>query len=259
MFDALYVGAAGMKGHQLQIDAIAHNLANLNTIGFRHGITTFSEVSAALATTTAMNGVLGSDNSEVFRGAGISTQTSLSSRPGELRQTGESLDVAIDGLGFIEVIRSDGTPAYSRAGRLRINENGELATVDGSPLAAGIQIPSDARQIIISEDGRVLAAAEGGDPVELGQIELVTFPNATALRPAGANLYVADAATGEPQVATPGQSGMGLLRQGFVESSNVQMADELVSMMLAQRAFELNSRVVQAADQLMSITNSLYR
>jgi flagellar basal-body rod protein FlgG len=257
MFDALYVGAAGMKGHQLQIDAIAHNLANLNTIGFRRGIATFSEVSAALAT-TPLSGVLG-DNHEAFRGAGISTSVSLSSRTGELRPTGESLDLAIDGLGFIEVIRSDGTPAYSRAGRLRINENGELATVDGSPLAAGIQIPSDARQIMISEDGRVLAASEGGDPVELGQIELVTFPNATALRPAGANLYVADATTGEPQMATPGQSGMGLLRQGFVESSNVQMADELVSMMLAQRAFELNSRVVQAADQLMSITNSLYR
>jgi flagellar basal-body rod protein FlgG len=257
MFDALYVGAAGMKGQQLQIDTIAHNLANLNTIGFRRGITTFSEVSAALAT-TAVNGVLG-DNPEAFRGAGIATGTSLSSRAGELRQTGETLDVAIDGLGFIEVIRSDGTPAYSRAGRLKINENGELATLDGSPLAAGIQIPSGTRQIVISEDGRVLTVPENGEQVELGQIELVTFPNATALRPAGANLYVADAAAGEPQTGTPGQSDMGVLRQGYVESSNVQMADELVSMMLAQRAFELNSRVVQAADQLMSITNSLYR
>lgn len=257
MFDALYVGAAGMKGHQMQIDAIAHNMANLNTIGFRRGITTFSEVSAALATTTLGNVLI--DNPEAFRGAGISAGVTLSSRAGELRQTGESLDLAIDGLGFIEVIRSDGTPAYSRAGRLRINENGELATPEGSPLAAGIQVPSDARQIIITEDGRVLAASESGDPVELGQIELVTFPNATALRPIGANLYVADTAAGEPQMATPGQSGMGVLRQGFVESSNVQMADELVSMMLAQRAFELNSRVVQAADQLMSITNSLYR
>lgn len=257
MFDALYVGAAGMKGQQLQIDTIAHNLANLNTIGFRRGITTFSEVSAALAT-TAVNGVLG-DHSEAFRGAGISAGVSLSSRPGELRQTGETLDLAIDGLGFIEVIRSDGTPAYSRAGRLRINDDGELATVDGSPLAAGIQVPAGTHQIIISEDGRVLASSENGEQVELGQIELVTFPNATALRPAGANLYVADTAAGEPQTATPGHSGMGTLRQGFVESSNVQMADELVTMMLAQRAFELNSRVVQAADQLMSITNSLYR
>lgn len=257
MFDALYVGAAGMKGHQLQIDTIAHNLANLNTIGFRRGITTFSEVSAALAT-TPLNTVLG-DNPEAFRGAGISAGVTLSSRMGELRQTGETLDLAIDGLGFIEVIRSDGTPAYSRAGRLRINDNGELATPDGSPLAAGIQIPSGVRQIVISEDGRVLAASENGDRVELGQIELVTFPNATALRPIGGNLYVTDTAAGEPQMATPGQSGMGVLRQGFVESSNVQMADELVSMMLAQRAFELNSRVVQAADQLMSITNSLYR
>ena len=257
MFDALYVGAAGMRGQQLQIDSIAHNLANLNTIGFRRGVTTFSEVSAALATTGA-DGVFGT-RPEVFRGAGISTGVTLSSRAGELSRTGESLDVAIDGLGFIEVIRSDGTPAYSRAGRLRVNDNGELATADGSPLAAGIQIPSDAHQIVIKEDGRVLTTNDAGEALELGQIELVTFPNATALRPAGANLYVADANAGNPEAALPGQSGMGQLRQGFVESSNVQMADELVSMMLAQRAFELNSRVVQAADQLMSITNSLYR
>lgn len=257
MFDALYVGAAGMRGHQLQIDAIAHNLANLNTIGFRRGVATFTEVTAALAT-TPLNGVL-ADNPAGFRGAGISAGVTLSSRSGELRQTGESLDLAIDGLGFIEVIRSDGTPAYSRAGRLRVSDQGELTTIDGSPLAVGIQIPDDARQIVIKEDGRVLAASADGENIEVGQIELVTFPNAAALRPAGANLYVADTAAGEPQVATPGQSGMGLLRQGYVESSNVQMADELVSMMLAQRAFELNSRVVQAADQLMSITNSLYR
>jgi flagellar basal-body rod protein FlgG len=257
MFDALYVGAAGMRGQQLQIDSIAHNLANLNTIGFRRGVTTFSEVSAALATTAA-NTVFG-ERPEVFRGAGVSTGLTLSSRAGELAQTGESLDVAIDGVGFIEVIRSDGTPAYSRAGRLRINDNGELATADGSPLAVGIQIPSDAHQIVIKEDGRVLTTNDAGEAVELGQIELVTFPNATALRPAGANLYVAEANAGHPEAGLPGQSGMGQLRQGFVESSNVQMADELVSMMLAQRAFELNSRVVQAADQLMSITNSLYR
>lgn len=257
MFDALYVGAAGMRGEQSQIDSIAHNLANLNTIGFRRGVTTFSEVSAAL-TTTAANGVLGG-SSETFRGAGVSTGVTLSSRAGELRQTGESLDLAIDGLGFIEVIRSDGTPAYSRAGRLRVNDNGELATADGSPLAAGIQIPSDAHEIVIKEDGHVQTTNDQGDVVELGQIELVTFPNPTALRPAGGNLYVADASVGQPETALPGQSGTGQLRQGFVESSNVQMADELVSMMLAQRAFELNSRVVQAADQLMSITNSLYR
>ena len=257
MFDALYVGAAGMRGHQLEIDAIAHNLANVNTIGFRRGITSFSEVSAALSS-TATNGIFGSEQPS-FRGAGITAATTLSALSGDLRQTGEPLDVAIDGLGFIEVIRADGTPAYSRAGHLRVNDSGELTTLEGATLAPGIQIPSDAREVLIKEDGRIVAVTEGGESTELGQIELVTFPNAAALKPVGANLYVADSAAGEPQAATPGQSGMGTLRQGYVETSNVQMADELVSMMLAQRAFELNSRVVQAADQLMSITNSLYR
>lgn len=258
MFDALYVGAAGMRGHQVQIDTIAHNLANINTVGFRRGIATFAEVSAALSS-GGVDGVALSSQPDAFRGAGISTAVMLSSNAGELKQTGEPLDVAIDGLGFIEVIRADGTPAYARAGRLRVNDEGELATLDGSALAAHIQIPSDARQIRIMEDGRVLATLESEESVELGHIELVTFPNAMALRPLGSNLYAAEAAAGEPQIASPGQQGMGLLRQGYLESSNVQMADELVSMMLAQRAFELNSRVIQAADQMLSITNSLYR
>lgn len=257
MFDALYVGATGMRGQQTQIDAIAHNLANLNTAGFRRSIASFSEVSAAVAASSLGPGVL--SRPEAYRGAGVVAGLELSSNAGELKQTSEPLDLAIDGLGFIEVVRSDGTPAYTRTGRLRINEDGELAASDGSPLAAHIQVPTDMRQIAIGEDGRVLATGADGDAVEIGQIDLVTFPNAAALRPIGANLYVADAPAGDPQTGAPGQSGFGTLRQGYLESSNVQMADELVSMMLAQRAFELNSRVVQAADQMASITNSLYR
>jgi flagellar basal-body rod protein FlgG len=259
MFDALYVAASGMRGEQLQIDTIAHNLANLNTVGFRRSIASFSEVSAALAA----SGVT-TDGAQppvaTPRGAGVSSSLTLSSLAGELKPTGEPLDIAIDGIGFLEVLRTDGTPAYTRAGKLRINEERLLTTLDGSPLSARIEIPNDTRRVDILPDGRVTAlVADSDDPVELGQIELAAFPNPTALTAAGSNLYVAPPAAGEPQVATPGELGMGTLRQGFLESSNVQLADELVTMMLAQRAFELNARVVQAADQMLSITNSLYR
>jgi flagellar basal-body rod protein FlgG len=261
MLDALYVGATGMRGQQLQIDTIAHNLANMNTIGFRRGVTSFSEVSAAaeaaLAATLADSSTL---SMRVPRGAGVLGSVSLSGAAGELKQTNEPLDVAIDGTGFLEVIRSDGTPAYTRAGKLKVDEDGMLSTAEGWVLAAQIEVPAETTQLIIATDGRVSArVSEESDPVELGNIELVTFANASAMQSAGANLYVAPAATGEPQSSAPGEGGVGQLRQGFVESSNVQLSDELVTLMLAQRGFELNARVVQAADQMLSITNSLYR
>lgn len=251
MFDALYVAASGMRGEQQQIDTIAHNLANVNTVGFRRAVASFSEVSAAVAA---------GDPANVARGAGVSSSFALSTNAGELKPTGEALDVAIDGVGFMEVIRADGTPAYTRAGKLRVNDDHLLAALDGSPLSSRIEIPPDTRKLDVRPDGRIMALlGDSEDPVELGQIELAAFPNASALTAAGENLYVAPPAAGEAQVAAPGELGMGVLRQGFLESSNVQLTDELVSMMVAQRAFELNARVVQAADQLLSITNGLYR
>lgn len=259
MLDALHAAASGMRGHQLQIDTIAHNLANVNTVGFRRGITSFAEVTAALAAGTAAESANGFAPASL-RGAGVFGTVALSALAGELQQTGEMLDVAIDGLGFIEVVRGDGTPAYTRAGKLRIGDDGVLMTADGSPLAAQLEISPDTRQLNILPDGRVMAVVEEGESaIDVGQIELVTFANPSALVAAGANLYVAPPAAGEAQVAAPGEMGIGSLRQGYLESSNVRLSDELVTMMLAQRAFELNARVIQAADQMLSITNSLYR
>lgn len=259
MFDALYIGATGMRSGQLQIDTIAHNLANLNTVGFRRGVAAFSEISAALSSTGDATTVPQAVRN-ALRGAGVSTQITLSSVGGELRQTNEALDVAIQGAGFFEVIRADGTPAYTRAGKLHVNQDGLLAVADGSALSSRIEIPTDSREVRIAADGRVsVLTGDSADAVEVGQIELATFSNAAALQAAGGGLYISGDDAGAAQVGTPGELGVGTLRQGFVEASNVQMADELVSMMLAQRAFELNARVVQAADQMLSITNSLYR
>jgi flagellar basal-body rod protein FlgG len=259
MHDALYIGAAGMRAHQSHVDSIAHNVANVNTTGFRRQTVSFSAVTAALAQA-------GVDPAEIVaaavpaRGAGTLAHIGVSIRAGELRQTGEPLDVAIDGLGFLEVLRADGTPAYTRAGALALNADGMLTLADGTPLAAHVSIAPDATSVRIDADGRVWSAvADDAEPVEAGRIELVSFPNVGALQAVGSNLFVATEEAGQPQIAAPGEGGLGLIRQGFLESSNVQLVDELVALMLAQRAFELNSRVVQAADQMLQITNSLYR
>jgi flagellar basal-body rod protein FlgG len=263
MFDALYIAATGMHAHQSQVDAIAHNVANLNTVGFRRSVVSFSEATASVtpaSSNPAPQLSAAVPATATLRGAGALAQTMLSTVGGELKQTGEPLDVAIEGTGFLEVVRPDGTPGYTRAGDLSINPDGLLALADGTPLAGRIAIPPDAQQIHINADGAVVATVPGQtDPLELGHIELVSFGNPGALEAVGGNQFIATAESGEARAGTPTEDGLGSLRQGFLESSNVQLVDEMVSMMLAQRAFELDGRVVQAADQMMAITNGLYR
>lgn len=261
MFDSLYIGATGMVAQQSQLDVIANNLANLNTVGYRRGIVSFSEVSAALAPSaldplTGPTTVAAADSA----GAGAIAQTSLSMLAGSFENTGQPLDVAINGVGFFEVLGSDGTPTYTRAGSLRVNQDGLLSVADGSPLAAQIQIPADAQNVTIATDGKVTATFPSAkSAVLLGRIELVNFPNPAALTVAGSTRYTAPAEAGAPQTGAPGTEGLGQLQQGYLETSDVQMTQEMVTLMLAQRGFELNSRVVQAADQLWSITNGLQR
>jgi flagellar basal-body rod protein FlgG len=190
----------------------------------------------------------------------VLARETLSTAGGELKQTNQPLDVGIDGIGFIEVIRADGSPAYTRAGALAVNSDGVLALADGTPLAGRILIPPDAKEIRIGTDGQITAVvADQKDPLELGRIDLVSFANSAALASVGGNLFVATSESGEARASQPGVDGLGTLRQGYLEASNVQLIEEMVSMMLAQRAFELDGRVVQAADQMMAITNGLYR
>jgi flagellar basal-body rod protein FlgG len=264
MFDALYIAATGMHAHQSQVDVIAHNVANLNTAGFRRGVVSFAEAAASVSP-TAVPGVPEAGATlfaagSPLRGAGALARMVLSTSGGELKQTHRALDIAIDGAGFLEVLRPDGTPAYTRAGALTVNAEGLLALEDGTPLAGRIAIPPDASEIRIATDGTVLAMVEGQEaPLEAGQIELVTFANESALQAIGANQFVATAESGDARAGTPAQDGFGAVRQGFLESSNVQLVEEMAAMMLAQRAFELDGRVIQAADQMMAITNGLYR
>ena len=262
MFDSLYIGATGMIAHQLQMDTIANNLANLNTIGFRRSLVTFSDVSAQVAASAlaAVGGTAASTASGLLSGAGSVVQTSLSLLPGTLQSTQEPLNVAINGSGFFEVLRSDGTPAYARAGALEVNSDGLLALSDGTPLSAQIQVPPDAGQLTISPDGQVSAQLAGATaPTVLGQIQLVNFANPGALTVVGSNQYTAPAAAGTPQTGKPGSAGLGQLQQGYLEASNVDLNQEMTALLLAQRGFELNSKVVQSADQLWSLLNGLVR
>jgi flagellar basal-body rod protein FlgG len=261
MFDALYIGATGMIAHQTQVDTIANNLANLNTIGYRRGLVTFSDVSAQLAATalTPADRVAPSAFPTAF-GAGSVAQTNLSLLPGTLEVTNQPLDVAIDGSGFFEVLRSDGTPGYARAGSLMVNGDGLLAISDGTPLSAQIQVPPDAQNVTIAADGQVTATVgTSATPTLLGRIELVNFANPAALNIVGSNQYTAPVSAGTPQTGTPGTAGFGQLRQGYLEASDVDLNQEMTSLLLAQRGFELNSKIVQSADQLWSLTNGLVR
>jgi flagellar basal-body rod protein FlgG len=258
MTDALYVGATGMRAHQTQVDTIANNVANVNTVGFRRETVSFSSVMAALQSgaTDPLGTTLRTDLQS--RGAGAIASLQLSTTGGELRQTNAPLDVAIEGAGFLEVTLPDGTPAYTRAGALSLDADGMLSGA-GLPLSARVAVPADASALRITPDGRVLADLADRQEVELGTIELAAFANPAGLESIGNNLYRATSASGDLRTSLPGEGGNGILRQGYLEGSNVQLVDELVALMLAQRGFEMNSKIVQAADQMLGIANSLYR
>lgn len=260
MFDALYIGATGMRAQQTQVDTVANNVANLNTTGFRRSVVSFEDMTSAL-TPLGTDPVLQAVRSTLatVRGAGAYAINTLSTTAGPLTQTSQPLDIAINGNGFIEVTRADGTPAYTRAGSLEINSDGQLALADGTPLAGRFVFPSDMTSVQINSDGKVYAVVTGQSPVEVGQIQLANFANPAALQAIGSNLFVATPDSGEARSGVASEQGLGTIQQGWLETSNVQLVEELTSMMVAQRGFELNGRVIQAADQMMAITNSLYR
>lgn len=259
MFDSLYIAAAGMVAHETALDTIANNISNLNTVGFRRGIVSYSEISSQLSS-SALDPAAQLAPPASAAGAGSVAQTSLSVVPGTLETSDQPLDVAISGAGFLEVLQPDGTPAYTRTGSLEINSDGLLATSSGAPLAAQIQVPPGAQSITIGSDGTVTAVESAAtSPVQLGRIQLVNFANPAALVPAGNNLYTAPPEAGAAQPGTPGSGGLGQILQGYLESSDVDLSQEMVSLMMAQRGFELNSRVAQTADQFWSMTNDLVR
>ncbi len=257
MLESLYIGATGLHAQQLYVDTIANNIANINTPGFKKGSVNFQDLMyRELSRTTSPTGT-----QDVLQraGAGVGVANAVKIfAAGDLKKTDLPLDLAIRGDGFLEVVLPDGSHAFSRGGSLQITRDGLLATAEGYPLRASLHVPSDATRISISVDGRVLVTtAAGKAPTELGQIELAKFANPGSLKPLGDSLYRVTESSGDPIYGKAGDEGFGQIAQGFVELSNVKLNDEMVNLMVAQRAYEVSTKLIQASDELMSMSNNL--
>ncbi len=263
MFRALNTAATGMVAQQLNLDNIANNLSNSSTAGFRRRRVQFQDL---LYQSTVMPGAAATQNTTVASGL----QVGLGTRPnasevihvqGEFTSTGNPLDLAIQGAGFFQVKLPDGETAYTRAGMFHLDNQGNMVTADGNPLDPAITIPADATNITIGSDGTVSVTQPGQTQAQqVGSIQLANFQSPGGLNSVGGNLYLATTASGDPIVGTPGGSdGLGSLQQGTLEQSNVDVVQEFIQMILAQRSYEANSRVVTAADQMLQQLNSLSR
>lgn len=260
MLRALYSSAAGMQSQQVNLDVIANNLANVNTTGFKKNKTEFQDL--LYQTSRSAGADQGGGNMlptgvQVGHGSQL-VATSKIFTTGELTQTGERMDVAIQGDGFFEVQLPDGTKAYTRDGALKTGSDGRITTSDGLPLQGGFQpVAAGTTSINISPTGVVTTTGASGS--QTFQVQIVRFANPAGLESAGRNLYKETAASGQAEIGNPGQNGFGELQQGYLEMSNVKVVEEMVNMIVAQRAYEVNSKAVQAADEMMQISNSLRR
>jgi flagellar basal-body rod protein FlgG len=259
MLESLYIAATGMHTQQMQLDSTANNLANVNTTSYKKSRISFEDLMyrelSATHPTTGEGGTL----LPFGVGAGIASSDKVFTQ-GDLKKTEQPLDVAIQGSGFFEVTLPDGTSAFTRSGALRLDRDGMLSTQDGYPLNPAIQVPSDAQGVLINPDGIVYADIPGeSSPMEIGRIEIATFSNPGGLHPNGDNLYLSTHESGDVIYAAPGQDGAGTISQGYLESSNISLIEELTTLMTTQRAYEINAKVIQASDDVMGIINNLRR
>ncbi len=268
MFDAFYIGATGMQAQQTGVDTIANNLANVNTNGFKKARISFTDMMAGVtpnatgvqlpqAPESPLGGATSGATTRLGSGVGIASVGKLFDM-GTINQTGSAWDIAIQGDGFIQVAMPDGTLAYGRGGTLKVNSERLLTNQAGQPLQPAISVPADATNIAIAADGTVsVQLPNQARPVIVGQMQLVRFTNPSGLSAQGDNIYRVSDTSGEPISGNAGQDGIGAIQQGFLEGSNVRMVDEMVGLMVAQRAYEANVKVVQAADEMMSLVNNL--
>ncbi|HDS30989.1 MAG TPA: flagellar basal-body rod protein FlgG [Firmicutes bacterium] len=262
MIRALYTAATGLQAQQLNTDLIANNLANANTPGFKRDRLNFQDLlyqTFRRAGQSTLTGSMVPNSLRVGHGVRpIATQKLFMT--GAAQQTGNPLDIMISGDGFFQVTMADGSAAYTRDGTFKIDGEGNIVTADGLYIEPAINVPADAIRIEISSDGTV-AVQIGSDSTltQIGQIQLVRFQNPAGLETIGQNLYRETDASGDPITGTPGENGFGQTVQGFIEASNVSIVEELIELIVAQRAFEVNSRAVDVADQLLNIANNLAR
>jgi flagellar basal-body rod protein FlgG len=257
MNNVFYIGATGLNAQQSAVDITANNIANMNTPAFKRRVVSFSELLTSAA--TPVNRAAANDS--VSSAAGVAADSSLHVfTAGELRSTGNPLDLAIHGDGFIELASDSGQATLWRGGALHVGADGYLAAPNGMPLKAMISVPHDASGITISPNGQVQATIPNqADPLNIGELELVTPAETRALQSVGDGVYRIQDDGLTLSRAKPGEDNLGTLSQGFSEASNVSLSDELVSLMLYQRAYASNARLVQVGDELMALANGLKR
>ena len=261
MIRALRTAATGMKAQEIRVDVIANNLANVNSSGFKKSRADFQDI---LYQTTRAAGT-GARGEEVPTGVQIGLGSRVAAvqkvfTSGDFQQTENELDLAIEGQGFFQVDLPDGSEAYTRSGALKKDSTGRLVTSDGYPIIPEIVIPEGATNISISSSGAVDVMLDGENTSTLvGNIELIRFGNPSGLNSLGRNLYAETATTGSPLPGTPGENGFGTLAQGFLEGSNVNIMEEMVAMIAGQRAYEVNSKAIKTADEMLQTTSQLVR
>ena len=261
MNTALWAAKTGLDAQQTQMANISNNLANVNTTGFKKGRAVFEDL---IYQNLKQVGAATSQDTQAPSGLSLGTgvrvvATEKVFTQGSSNQTGNSLDVAISGRGFLQVALPDGTLAYTRDGSMQLNSQGQLVTASGYAIQPSITIPNGAQSLSISSDGVVSATLNGETaPTQLGTLQLADFVNPAGLQPRGENLLTESAASGTAQVSTPGLNGLGTLQQGSVEASNVNVVEEMVNMIQAQRAYEMNTKAISGSDQMLQfLSNNL--
>jgi len=262
MIRSLWTAATGMSAQTLNIDVTANNLANVSTSGFKKSRAEFQDL---LYETLRPTGVSSSDSTQIPTGIQLGHGTRPSSvnkvfLQGDFQETRNELDLAIEGDGFFQIVHPNGETVYTRDGGFKVDSDGRMVNADGYLLEPEITIPSDTLAISIEIDGRVEVLRAGQTtPTQIGTIDLARFVNPAGLHGIGRNQYLPTSASGDAMVGTAGQDGFGTIAQGYLEGSNVSVVEEMVSMIVAQRAYESNSKVIQASDDMLKMANNLVR
>lgn len=261
MNQALWIAKTGLDAQQTRMEVVSNNIANVNTTGFKRERAVFEDL---LHQNINQVGANSTQDTQLPSGFSIGTgvrvvATEKLHSQGNLVNTGNPLDVAVQGKGFFQVLMPDGTLAYTRDGSFQVNQDGQLVTASGYQVQPAITVPEGALSVTIGSDGTVSVLLPGSTaPTQIGSLQLSNFINPAGLQPIGQNLLLESGSSGAPQTGTPGLNGLGTLTQGSVESSNVNIAEELVNMIETQRAYEMNSKAIQSADQMLQfVTNNL--
>lgn len=258
---SLDIGATGMMAQQLNVDVIANNIANMNTTGFKRLRAEFQDLlyqsQVAVGAASSDSGTISPAGVQVGLGVKAAAVYRMTAQ-GTMTQTENPLDLAIQGKGYFQVDLPTGETAYTRAGSFQLSPTGELVTTEGYAVQPGVVIPNDATKVTINENGEVIVSQQGiATPTNVGQLNLVVFPNEAGLESTGNNLLLETAASGAPVTGVPGQQGFGEILQGFLEASNVNVVSEITSLIRAQRAYEMNSKVIETSDEMMSTTSQM--